>query len=154
LQQSFGSMHPINKPSSEPDRVATDEPLDRLPDRDNPLAWKRATRHGKLGALALLHELADDEVSRYMAVARDQVKQEEQWAAMKIACGLCGVLLVGFELWQGMSGGFKNWIIAGLGLGLLMGYWPWRVLRCRQLWQTHLNAARAEQVRRQLAASA
>ena len=125
-----------------------------LPDRDNPLAWKRATKQGTRGAIALLAELSDDEVARYMAVASDQMKLEERWAAAKLVLGFSGVLLCGFALWQGFATGFGNWTIAGLGLGLLMGYWPWRVLRCRQLWRLHFEAARAEQARRQSRATA
>ena len=119
-----------------------------LPDRDNPLAWKRATKVGKLGALDLLKSLTDEEVSRYVDVARDQIRLEERWLSMKIACAICGAGLVAFFLWRGFDTGFGQWTVAGLGLGLVMGYWPWRVWKCRQLWQIHFNAALAEQARR------
>ena len=120
-----------------------------LPDRDNPLAWKRATKQGVLGARDLLTSLTDDEVSRYMLVAQDQIKLEERWAALKVACACAGAALVAILIWRGLGNGFGTWAIAGLGLGLLMGYWPWRVMKCRQLWQKHFEAAKAEQARRQ-----
>ena len=119
-----------------------------LPDRDNPLAWKRATKVGKLGALDLLKSLTDEEVSRYADVACDQIRLEERWATLKFACAICGAGLVAVLLWRGFDAGFGRWAVAGLGLGLAMGYWPWRVWKCRQLWQIHFNAALAEQARR------
>lgn len=135
-------MPPINERPIGPLKLAS------LPDRDNPLAWKRASKHGKRGAFALLSELSDDEVARYIAVASDQIKLEERWALLKIACALAGVLLFIVNVWFGIATGFSAWLITGLGLALLMGYWPWRVLRCRQLWQQHFEAARNEQMRR------
>jgi hypothetical protein len=123
-----------------------------LPDRDNPLAWKRATREGKLGARDLLTTLTDDEVARYLSVVEDQIKLEERGAWLKIASAIAGAALLGFLTWYGLDAGFGGWVIAGLGLGLVMEYWPWRVMKCRQLWQTHFKAARDEQARRALIA--
>jgi hypothetical protein len=119
-----------------------------LPDLDNPLAWRRATLKGAHGALKLLEQLTDDEVRRYMAVARDQIAIEDRLAGLKIASAIAGVLVAVCFVWQGMTTGFGTWVIAGLGLALALGYWPWRVLRCKQLWQKHFDAARSELLRR------
>jgi hypothetical protein len=120
-----------------------------LPDRDNPLAWKRATREGSRGARELLKVLTDDELARYQSIASDQVHLEERLAALKVASAIVGagvLILVG---WHASAAGFGRWDIVGLCAGLAMGYWPWRVLKCRRMWQTHLDAARDEQTRRQ-----
>ncbi|MEQ1697739.1 MAG: hypothetical protein ABL901_18050 [Hyphomicrobiaceae bacterium] len=119
-----------------------------FPDFDNPLAWRRATLEGAQGALKLLGSLTDEEVRRYMAVARDQIAIEQRLAGLKIAIAIAGVGIVAWFLWQGMATGFSKWVVAGLGLGVGMGYWPWRVLKCKQLWQKHFDAARAELIRR------
>lgn len=115
-----------------------------LPDRDNPLAWKRATLAGAEGARKLLVLLTDEEVRRYMAVARDQIRSEERLAGLKVASAICGALVVVWFLWQGIATGFGKWVVAGLGVGVAMGYWPWRALQCKQLWQKHFDAARDE----------
>ena len=119
-----------------------------LPDRDNPLAWKRKTREGKRGARELLSALTDEEVARYMTVALDQVHLEERLWALKVMCAVAGAAIVGVLAMLGFATQFTGWAIAGLLLGLTMVYWPWRVLRCRQLWQKHFEAAQAEQFRR------
>ena len=137
-------MPPINKR----DEGAADKKAAEFPDFDNPLAWRRATREGALGALGLLESLTDEQVARYMAVARDQIQIEERLAGLKIASAIAGILLTGWFVWQGITTGFGNWVIAGLAAGFAMGYWPWRVLRCRQMWQKHLDAARGELTRR------
>ena len=125
-----------------------DKKAAEFPDFDNPLAWRRATREGAQGALALLGSLTDEEVRRYMAVARDQIRNEERLAGLKIASAIGGVLIAGWFIWQGMATGFGKSVIAGVGLGMVMGYWPWRVLKCKVLWQKHFDAARAELTKR------
>ena len=119
-----------------------------LPDRDNPLAWKQKTREGKLGARELLNDLSDDEIARYMAISTDQVVLEEKHTALKIMCAVSGVGLLGVFLRHAVQTRFSGLDIAGLGLGLVMVYWPWRVFKCRQLWLKHFEAAHAEQARR------
>jgi hypothetical protein len=123
-----------------------------MPDRDNPLAWKRATQAGAAGARDLLKILTDEEVARYMGVARDQVALEEQGAAIKIGSALLGIGLLVFVGWHITQVGFGRWDIAGLGLAVAMGYWPWRVFKCRRLWLTHFDAARDELALRQVGA--
>lgn len=119
-----------------------------LPDRDNPLAWKRATKEGTLGAHALLRVLSDEEVQRYIGIVQDQINLEERWARLRVGSAVIGAGLIAFLIWRGLETGFGGWVIAGLGLGLAMEYWPWRVFKCRQLWQKHFLAARDEQARR------
>jgi hypothetical protein len=123
-----------------------------LPDRDNPFAWKQKTREGTRGARDLLADLTDEEVARYMSVALDQVRLENAQPVLKIGVAIAGCAAVAAALWIGFSQRFSGWDIAGLGLGLAMVYWPWRVLLCRRLWQKHYDAAKAEQVRRSGAA--
>jgi hypothetical protein len=135
-------------PTSEPPTNGGQLGFAGLPDRDNPLAWKRKTEAGRQGARLLLAELTDEEVARYMSVASDQMRIEERHRAVKIFSALMGGALVVGCLWYGLAKRFEPWDIAGLGLGVAMGYWPWRVVRCRQLWQQHFDAAQAEQVRR------
>ena len=127
-------------------RPTNNQPVEnpRLADRDNPLAWKRATKIGKLRAHELLASLTEDEVARYMQVATDQIRREERWWALKIASALTALVLWALLVRQGFAAGFGKWVIAGLGLALAMGYWPWRVMKCRQLWQRHYDAAHAE----------
>ena len=139
-------MRPINDKGAK-DRLG----LAGLPDRDNPFAWKQKTREGKRGARELLVDLSDDEVARYMAIASDQVQLEERLAAVKVLCAVCGIAVCAAVLFMGLTTRFSGLVFTGLGLGLAMVYWPWRVFRCRQLWQMHYDAARAEQVRRQSA---
>ena len=127
--------------------------LAALPDRDNPLAWKRKTAEGKAGARQLLVDLTDEEVARYMGVAQDQVRLEERLAAIKMVCAASGAALLSVCLWHGLWDGFHRPEIAGLLLGLMMVYWPWRVFKCRQLWQSHLHATRVELARRQIEAA-
>ena len=120
-----------------------------LPDQDNPLAWKRKAREGKLGARDLLASLTDEEIARYMSVAQDQVRIEERFAPLKIMSAIGGAALVIAALVYAIRTSFSGWDIAGLGLGFALVYWPWRVLKCRTLWLKHFEAARAEQARRQ-----
>lgn len=133
-------MHPTNKPEA--------AVRGGLPDRDNPLAWRRLQRDGAAGARALLATLTDEEVRRYMAVAQDQVAIEERFSGLKIASAATSGALTGWCLLEGLIGGFRGWVVAGLGLGLVMGYWPWRVYQCRRMWLKHREAARSELVRR------
>ena len=119
-----------------------------VPDHDNPMVWKRATKLGRRRAHELLADLTDDEVVRYAAVARDQMKIEESQAWLKIVSAIGGTGLASYLTWRGVATGFGGWLIVELGLALTMVYWPWRVLKCRQLWHTHFVAARAEQARR------
>ncbi len=67
-------MPPISEKSS----AARGLKVTTLPDRDNPLAWKAKTREGKRGARDLLLALTDEEVTRYMGVALDQIRLEER----------------------------------------------------------------------------
>ncbi len=148
---SSGSMPLINKGdgASKGDHGAgLDKKAAEFPDFDNPLAWRRATREGAQGALKLLSSLSDEEVARYMDVARDQIRNEEQLSGLKIASAIGGAVVVAWFVWQGLTTGFGKWVIAGLGLGLAMGYWPWRVSKCKALWQNHFDAARAELAKR------
>ena len=119
-----------------------------LPDRDNPLAWKRKVAEGRLGARELLTTLTDEEVGRYMAVAEDQVRLEERHTAVKIASAIAGLVLLSLVILTGLRSGFHGQVLAGLGIGLAMVYWPWRVMKCRELWLKHFAAAKAEQERR------
>ena len=119
-----------------------------LPDRDNPLAWKRKVAEGRLGAKELLTTLTDEEVGRYMAVAQDQVKIEERYTPVKIASALAGVAVLCMVFLTGFRSGFHGPVLAGLGLGLAMVYWPWRAMKCRELWLKHFAAAKAEIERR------
>jgi hypothetical protein len=137
-------MRPTNEPAGGPDARTPAG----LPDRDNPFAWKRASQVGKQGAHALLAELTDEEVARYMSIAEDQVRLEARHVWPKVGSAVLGAVVVGLALWTGFAWGFSLITISGLGLGMAMGYWPWRVLKCRQLWQKHVAAAHAEQVRR------
>jgi hypothetical protein len=123
-----------------------------FPDRDNPLAWKRKTREGKLGARELLTSLTDEEVERYAGVANDQVRIEERLWGVKIGSAVIGLAVALFALWHAVGSGVGRMDIAGLGLGALMVYWPWRVYKCRALWMTHLHAAKVEQARRSVSA--
>ena len=119
-----------------------------LPDRDNPFAWKRAVEQGRQGARELLCELTDEEVGRYMALATDQIGIEERHGGVKIASAIAGAALLALAVVTGVRAGFGGAPTVGLGIGLAMVYWPWRVMKCRQLWRTHFEAAKAEQVRR------
>ena len=125
-----------------------DKKAAEFPDFDNPLAWRRATREGAQGALALLGLLTDEEVRRYMAVARDQIRSEERLAGLKVASAIVGLVVVSWFAGAGVRIGFTGWMIAGLGLGSAMVYWPWRELKCKQLWQKHFDAARDELTKR------
>ena len=135
-------------PISEPGASLRPLKFAGLPDRDNPLAWKRKTAEGKAGARDLLTSLTDEEVARYMGVAKDQVQIEERRVVLKVLSAVFGLALAGFAVWHGAQAPIGKWDIAGLGLGLAMVYWPWRVFKCRQLWLKHYDSARAELARR------
>lgn len=147
MQPSSVSMPPINN-AGKADHGAK---VTGFPDRDNPLAWKRATQIGTRGAKELLRSLTDEEVVRYMAVAKDQIAIEDRRKALKVASAIGGVAVVAYACWRGISNGFAGPLIWTIALGLAMIYWPWRVLKCKQLWQKHFDAAREEQVRRNVA---
>jgi hypothetical protein len=139
-------------PISEPARARSSHlGLTGLPDRDNPLAWKRKTLEGKRGARDLLTTLTDEEVTRYMSVAQDQVRLEERLALVKVLSAIGAIVLGVLVAWHVVTSGLARLDVAGLGLAAVMGYWPWRVFKCRQLWLKHLEAARAELARRQVA---
>lgn len=123
----------------------------RIPERDNPFAWRARTKEGRAGAIHLLDSLTDEEVARYIDVARDQMQIEERLAALKVASAIFGVALAGYVVWRGLHQGLSGWDFAGLGLACAMGYWPWRVYTCRRLWWKHMKAATAELARRQAA---
>ena len=112
------------------------------------MAWKKKVAEGRLGARELLTTLTDEEVGRYMAVAQDQVRIEERYTAVKVASGFGGAGMVGAALVWGMRSSFGWPVLAGLGLGLGMVYWPWRAMKCRELWLKHFAAAKAEIERR------
>jgi len=138
-------MPPINNDRAETGRLPGGT---WLPARDNPFAWKHLVAQGKLGARELLTTLSDDELHRYMAVARDQIGIEERRRGLKIASAISGVAIVAAAIGWGASQGFTKATFAGLGLGLVFCYWPWRVLKCRALWLKHFEAAKAEDERR------
>ncbi len=125
-----------------------------LPDRDNPFAWKQMVAQGKRGALELLGTLSDDEVRTYMAVAKDQIGLEERYWALKMASGVLGLGVIGAGVLKVARHGFSATALAGLGLGLVFCYWPWRVVKSRELWKRHYDAARAEDERRRRLAGA
>ena len=136
-------------PTSDPPGLKSPRPgLAGLPDRDNPFAWKRAVAEGRLGARELLVTLTDEEIGRYMGVAQDQVRIEGRHRVLKIASAIGGAVLLIFVCVNGFSTGFSGRIAAGLGLGVGMVYWPWRAMKCRELWLKHFDAARAELDRR------
>lgn len=150
-QLSSVSMPPINKAGNGaadgPERIHSSK-VTGFPDRDNPLAWKRATEAGTRGAKELLRSLTDEEVVRYMSVARDQIAIEDRRKGLKVASAIGGLAVMTWFGLQGIWVGYRGWVLAGMALGFAMVYWPWRVLKCKQLWQKHFDAAREEQVRR------
>jgi hypothetical protein len=121
-----------------------------LPDRDNPLAWKRATRAGRLGAVELLGELSDEDLARYQTVACEQAAIEQKHWGLKAASAIGAVVLAASVVWHAATSGLSRWDIAGLGLSGLMGYWPWRAWVCRAMWLLHATRARSEHERRGL----
>jgi len=142
-------MPPINNERAETGRLPG---ASLLPDRDNPFAWKQMVAQGKQGALELLANLTDDEVRRYMAVARDQIALEERHWWLKLAAGAVGAALVVFAVSLMLQAGMTKGLFAGLGLGLAFCYWPWRAHKSRELWLKHYDAAKAEDERRRVQA--
>jgi hypothetical protein len=134
---------------AEPDAKPASPAQMRMPERDNPFAWRAKSKEGRAGAVLLLESLTDDEVARYMGVARDQVKLEERHWVVKAGSAVIAVLLAVVLAWQALRLGFTRWHFGGLGLAFAMGYWPWRVFACRRLWLKHFDAAKAELARRQ-----
>jgi hypothetical protein len=120
-----------------------------MPDRDNPFAWRAKTKEGRKGAVRLLEELTPEEITRYMDMARDQVRQEERLAWLKLSLAAAAVALVIYDLADGLQNGITTWHIGVLMLAAALGYWPWKVRSYRRLWMKHLTAAKAELARRQ-----
>ena len=140
-------MPPISD-ENQPERGAGRTGPAGFPERDNPFAWKRKVAEGRLGARDLLVTLTDEEIGRYMGVAQDQVRIEGRHRAVKIASAVAGCVLLVMVAASGFTTGFDGRVLAGLGLGAGMVYWPWRAMKCRELWLKHFNAAKAEQERR------
>ncbi|MBX9926770.1 MAG: hypothetical protein K2Y05_10465 [Hyphomicrobiaceae bacterium] len=133
---------------ADPDATpARREPM-RMPDRDNPFAWRAKTKEGRRGAARLLEELTDEEVARYMDVARDQLNHEERLAWLKVALAATAAALVAYDLAHGYRNGITSWHVGVLGLAAVLGYWPWKVRAYRRLWMKHVAAAKAELARR------
>jgi hypothetical protein len=120
----------------------------RMPDRDNPFAWRAKAKEGRKGAARLLEELTEEEVSRYMDMARDQVRHEERLVGLKLTLAAVAVVIVVYDMAHGLANGITSWHIGGLALAAALGYWPWKVRSYRLLWMKHLAAAKAELARR------
>lgn len=123
----------------------------RMPERDNPFLWRAKSKEGRRGALRLLELLTDEEVSRYMDMASDQVRAEEQRIGLQVLAVMTALGLVAYDMADGLQHGITGWHLAGLLLAAGLGYWPWRVRACRRLWMKHLTAAKAELAKRRAA---
>ncbi len=119
-----------------------------MPDRDNPFAWRAKSKAGRRGAARLLEELTDEEVTRYMDIARDQLNHEERLAWLKVSLATIAAALVAYDLAHGYRNGITTWHVVGLALAALLGYWPWKVRAYRRLWMKHVAATKAELARR------
>ena len=111
-------------------------------------------------ATGLLNKLSDEELARYGDIARDQATAElsRWWVQAGLALG--ALALVG---WTAVKLGAPGWLEAagidancvgrctaiGLGLALLLGYWPYRRVKNWTLWNQHCKAVQVEQERRQ-----
>jgi hypothetical protein len=107
-----------------------------------------STRNSGEGWLGLLQALTDEELEQYARLARDQVLREERWKWVKAASGF---LAAGVLAWAGarmLTLGPDRVKFYALGISGMLGYWPYRAVRSRRLWQAHLDAVRAEQARR------
>ncbi len=106
----------------------------------------------------MLGVLSDDELARYGEIARDQASAElSRWwvqAAMAIGAlsafvwatakwGIAGLEALGVE-----AAGFSKAVLLGIGVGVVLGYSPYRRMRNWTLWNRHCKAVRAEQERR------
>lgn len=123
------------------------EPM-RIPERDNPFAWRAKAKEGRAGAIRLLEALSDEEVARYMEMASDQVRNEERLIWLQLLCSATALGVVIFDMADGLQNGISIWHVSGLLLAAALAYWPWRVRACRRLWLMHVNAAKAELARR------
>jgi hypothetical protein len=135
-----------------PDATSHDaaEPL-RMPEHDNPLAWRAKAKEGRRGAILLLEALTEDEVARYLEMAGDQVRNEERRLWLQLTVGAGAVALLAYDAADGLANGVTSWHVAVLAVALAMAYWPWRARACRRLWMGHVDAAKAELARRRAA---
>ncbi len=109
----------------------------------------------------LLNSLSDEELARYGEIARDQASAElsRWWLQGALALGAVAAFVWATAKW-GITGlealgieaaGFGKAALIGVGIGVVLGYSPYRRMRNWTLWNRHCKAVRAEQERRQIA---
>lgn len=100
------------------------------------------------GWLKLLSSLSDDELSRYGEIARDQHALEygNWWG--QIGCMLASIAALVWGSWRLVVSGMTAETILAMVAAVVLGYWPWRKVRTRRLWQGHCEAVAREQARR------
>lgn len=102
--------------------------------------------------------MTDDQLARYGEIARDQATAElSRWwlQALLAVCALAAFGwasvkwgIAGFEAMGIEAAGFGRSVVAGLGIGLLLAYFPYRRVRNWTLWNGHCKAVAQEQTRR------
>lgn len=106
-------------------------------------------RPGTVGGWrALLHDLTVDELETYAGVARDQIAQERAWAVAHVALFALSIGAIVLVAWDLSARGFQGLQVYGAIAAFLLAYWPYRAMRTRRLWQSHITAVTDELAKR------
>jgi len=112
-----------------------------MPNTDEPSGW-----------LELLSLLTDEELHRYGEIARDQRDLEyDKWSG-QILCMIGAAATLAWALWRIVVSGVTTEALVGLAATVALGYWPYRKLKTRRLWEGHRVAVAREQARRGIGA--
>jgi hypothetical protein len=96
----------------------------------------------------MLGMLTDRELAQYDGLARDQVRQEERLGWLKGVAALASIAVLAWGIAQLARSEFESALLVPLGISVLLGYWPYRAVKSRRLWQSHVAAVQNEQRRR------
>src|SRR5690606_15407517 len=107
-----------------------------------------STRPTAEGWLGMLGVLTDGELAQYASLARDQARREERLGWVKGAFAVASVAILVWSIGRLVRLDFDKVLLVPLGISVLLGYWPYRAVRSRRLWQSHMTAVRNEQMRR------
>ncbi len=97
---------------------------------------------------SLLGALTDDELRRYAEIARDQrnIEYERWWA--QVLLWVAAAASFGFAVWQLTVAGLTTLVVLAMLAAVAAGYWPYRKVQMRRLWQRHCEAVARELARR------
>ena len=107
---------------------------------------------------SLLYALTDDQLARYGEIARDQASAELSRWWLQALLALCAIAafawatmtwgIAGIETLGVEASGFGRSVVIGLGVGMVLAYWPYRRVRNWTMWNRHCQAVAEEQTRR------